>query len=384
MKVRVHGTPQQQGSKNQFGAESNAAKLKPWRGHVSQVVGEAWGDSPALLGPVGVVVEFTFPRPKSHFRTGKNAHLLRDDAPLYKQGKPDADKLQRAIGDSLTGVVMRDDAQIVHWNVQKTYGDKRTPTSRSSTYQEDAMTQDELMLLEKGRIPAAPILERLAKHVAIYDTERNPEETGELTLVCERAGLDFSTIARNLYRYTHEGDIRSLDFDTADKLLCCGMRRRWSEDDTLTAYYERVDLSWHKCGCPGCEVMFQRLDQPVVCRSCGTSEKKIVARGLCAACTMHHKYHGTLEQFPRLGRGGGRQSEYCSKACREAHARMKSGASLSGVRMKVRSSHCRKGHKMTPENTKIRPNGKRECRTCHRAGARASYHRTKGKVAVAA
>jgi crossover junction endodeoxyribonuclease RusA len=88
------------------------------------VVGEAWGDRPILLGPVSVRVTFAFPRPKSHFRTGKNAHLLRDDHPFYKQGKPDTDKLQRAIGDSLTGVVMRDDSQIVHWNVRKLYDDQ--------------------------------------------------------------------------------------------------------------------------------------------------------------------------------------------------------------------------------------------------------------------
>lgn len=123
MRILVHGVPQPQGSKNPWGGEANK-NTRPWRGHVSQVVGEAWGDSPILLGPVRVDVTFAFPRPKSHFRTGKNAHLLRDDAPHYKQGKPDADKLQRAIGDSLTGVAMRDDSQIVEWHVSKVYDEQ--------------------------------------------------------------------------------------------------------------------------------------------------------------------------------------------------------------------------------------------------------------------
>lgn len=123
MYVRVMGVPQPQGSKNPWGGEANK-NTRPWRGHVSQVVGEAWGEAPVLLGPVWVEVTFAFPRPKSHFRTGKNAHLLRGDAPHWKQGKPDADKLQRAIGDSLTGVVMRDDAQIVKWSVNKIYADQ--------------------------------------------------------------------------------------------------------------------------------------------------------------------------------------------------------------------------------------------------------------------
>ncbi len=90
---------------------------------------------------------------------------------------------------------------------------------------------------------------------------------------------------------------------------------------------------------------------------------------------MRHKYQGTLEQFPKLGRGGGAQSEYCSKACREAHGRMKRGESLSGKRMKVRADYCRKGHRMTKANTKMRPNGKRECRECHRIASRAGYKR---------
>lgn len=123
MRILVHGVPQPQGSKNPWGGEANK-NTRPWRGHVSQVVGEAWGYSPILLGPVRVDVTFAFPRPKSHFRTGKNAHLLRDDAPHYKQGKPDADKLQRAIGDSLTGVAMRDDSQIVEWHVSKVYDEQ--------------------------------------------------------------------------------------------------------------------------------------------------------------------------------------------------------------------------------------------------------------------
>lgn len=121
MQVRIHGTPQQQGSKNQFGAESNAAKLKPWRASVAQAVGEAWEGKPALLGPVRISVTFGFMRPKAHYRTGKNAHILRDDAPTYKTSTPDGDKLARAIGDALTGVVYKDDSQVQWGFLDKVY-----------------------------------------------------------------------------------------------------------------------------------------------------------------------------------------------------------------------------------------------------------------------
>ncbi len=66
-----------------------------------------------LTGPVDLAVTFNFPRPKNHYRTGKNAALLRDVAPRYMSVGPDLDKLVRAIGDSLTGAcAIVDDKQL--------------------------------------------------------------------------------------------------------------------------------------------------------------------------------------------------------------------------------------------------------------------------------
>lgn len=114
------GLPQQQGSKNPWGGEANK-KLAPWRGHVTQTVGEAWGDAPLLLGPVEMRVTFAFPRPKGHYGSGRNASVLKPNAPMYKTSAPDLDKLVRAIGDALTARVFRDDAQVAVWVVRKVY-----------------------------------------------------------------------------------------------------------------------------------------------------------------------------------------------------------------------------------------------------------------------
>ena len=73
--------------------------------------------------PVRVDALFVFPRPKSHYRTGRYADLLREDAPVWCATKPDADKLARAIGDALSGVLLRDDNLIVEWKIRKVYGD---------------------------------------------------------------------------------------------------------------------------------------------------------------------------------------------------------------------------------------------------------------------
>lgn len=117
--VRVMGLPQQQGSKNPWGGEANK-KLAPWRGHVTQTVGEEWeaAGRSLLLGPVELHVTFAFPRPKAHYRANGE---LKANAPHYKTSAPDLDKLVRAIGDALTARVFRDDAQVAVWRVEKVY-----------------------------------------------------------------------------------------------------------------------------------------------------------------------------------------------------------------------------------------------------------------------
>jgi Holliday junction resolvase RusA-like endonuclease len=101
----------------------DAAGSRPWK---QQVAGEALthrnGDG-LLTGELGLELAFFFARPKSHYRTGRNSHLLKDSAPSRPVVKPDTTKLVRGVEDSLTGVVWRDDAQVVHQVADKFYGD---------------------------------------------------------------------------------------------------------------------------------------------------------------------------------------------------------------------------------------------------------------------
>jgi len=61
---------------------------------------------------VSVDITFYFPRPKSHFRTGKFANELKVTAPEYHTSKPDIDNLQKHFFDSLNGVFWKDDSVI--------------------------------------------------------------------------------------------------------------------------------------------------------------------------------------------------------------------------------------------------------------------------------
>lgn len=126
--IRVHGTPIPQGSKtaNSFGRgvrDANAATLKPWRDHVRTLAEDATRYHDTITGPVRVWVRFTFDRPASHYRTGRNAHILKDTAPRFPgHSCGDVDKLQRAIFDALTDAkVWADDTQIVDVRARKFY-----------------------------------------------------------------------------------------------------------------------------------------------------------------------------------------------------------------------------------------------------------------------
>ena len=77
-----------------------------------------------IEGPVILKMDFFMPRPKSHFRSGKYSHIMKDSAPTYHIVKPDEDKLLRPAQDALSGICWGDDCQIVDVHVTKQYTEK--------------------------------------------------------------------------------------------------------------------------------------------------------------------------------------------------------------------------------------------------------------------
>lgn len=120
---RVIGIAQQAGSKRAFVpkgwtrpilTDSNR-NLKSWQQLVAECAHHAMMQRPAAergleLGAVRLSVAFFLPRPKS---------LPRREVAHTKS--PDLDKFVRAIQDALTGVIFRDDAQVVELVAMKRY-----------------------------------------------------------------------------------------------------------------------------------------------------------------------------------------------------------------------------------------------------------------------
>ena len=77
-----------------------------------------------LDGALQVELNFYFARPKSHFRTGKFSHIMKDNAPKHHLKKPDLDNLAKLPLDVLTKMkYFSDDSQVVNLLVTKEYAD---------------------------------------------------------------------------------------------------------------------------------------------------------------------------------------------------------------------------------------------------------------------
>lgn len=121
---RVPGPAAPQGSKRAFRTKGgrialveSSAKVKPYRAVAALCATEAWRQPPTQ-GVVALEVAFRFVRPKSHTKADGS---LRAGAPLAP-GKPDIDKLLRALLDAMTGVVYVDDSQVACIWATKEYG----------------------------------------------------------------------------------------------------------------------------------------------------------------------------------------------------------------------------------------------------------------------
>jgi Holliday junction resolvase RusA-like endonuclease len=161
----AYGRPAPQGSKQAFpiykgkrGAKTFTGKVaqvemsryvKPWRAEVAAAA-RSLGLAGPIEGPVSVDMVFTQVRPKSHYRTGANAHLLRDTAPLVWCIAPDLSKLVRSTEDALKGIVWTDDKVVVEYGrLAKVYSDSGDP---------DALDRPGAVIRVRPFVPATAVL----------------------------------------------------------------------------------------------------------------------------------------------------------------------------------------------------------------------------------
>lgn len=120
IEFRVYGVPAPQGSKTAFvrggkavvvdgSSSTGRQKLSSWRAEVAREA-QNIASGELLEGPIAVEINFVMPKPKSAPK-GK----------VFCDKKPDIDKLVRSTFDSMTGVLYRDDSQVVSIKATKVY-----------------------------------------------------------------------------------------------------------------------------------------------------------------------------------------------------------------------------------------------------------------------
>jgi len=132
MRFSVLGVPQPKGSARAWPvrrpggrigvavSSDNRRRLRGWTELVQAAAIEA-GVRPILAGPVAVRIVFTLPRPKAHYRT--NGTVRPSKQARLPAGRPDLDKLVRAVLDALSGLAWRDDGQVTELATAKRYGE---------------------------------------------------------------------------------------------------------------------------------------------------------------------------------------------------------------------------------------------------------------------
>lgn len=124
--VVAYGRPIPQGSKRHVGRGIlvESSNTRPWREAIKQAALDVMLVHDRLTEPVRVTATFAFDRPRGHYRTGRNAELLRDDAPRWPatRSNGDTDKLLRCAFDALVdGGVLLDDSLVVQIRATKVW-----------------------------------------------------------------------------------------------------------------------------------------------------------------------------------------------------------------------------------------------------------------------
>jgi len=104
--------------------DAGGERTKNWRQDVVAAAFQAMkaADLAPFIGPIELELFFKLQRPKSHFRS--DGISLKPGAPSHHIIRPDCGKLARSTTDACTGILWRDDAQIVVDHGEKAFSDR--------------------------------------------------------------------------------------------------------------------------------------------------------------------------------------------------------------------------------------------------------------------
>lgn len=74
-----------------------------------------------MTKPIRCILHFYCKRPKTHYKSGKNSHILKDTSPKYNTNNKDLDNMVKFVLDALNDKLYTDDSLIFEINCSKLY-----------------------------------------------------------------------------------------------------------------------------------------------------------------------------------------------------------------------------------------------------------------------
>jgi Holliday junction resolvase RusA-like endonuclease len=90
--------------------------------------------------PIRCILNFYCKRPKNHYKTGKNAHILKDSSPKYNTNNKDLDNMVKFVLDALNNKLYTDDSLIFEITCSKQYSNN--PDNNGYIYMKFAEVDD--------------------------------------------------------------------------------------------------------------------------------------------------------------------------------------------------------------------------------------------------
>ena len=76
-----------------------------------------------MTKPIKCILNFYCKRPKNHYKSGKNADILKDSSPKYNTNNKDLDNMVKFVLDALNNKLYVDDRQIFELTCSKLYSE---------------------------------------------------------------------------------------------------------------------------------------------------------------------------------------------------------------------------------------------------------------------
>lgn len=118
--LNIEPKPQSRPRFTRFGKPYDDPKMKAWRNHCQLLVANQYMGQDILEGALRVKARF-YIKPPQYLSKVKKYHQALLDEVIPVDKKPDVDNYEKALYDSMSGIVFKDDGQIALHDVGKFY-----------------------------------------------------------------------------------------------------------------------------------------------------------------------------------------------------------------------------------------------------------------------